>query len=375
MKVAIVGGGFAGLIFAVKLAEAGVRVTVYEEHSAVGVPRHCTGLVSMRTVRLIGDPALSSVENVYELVRLVGRASSVTVLVEGGVARLDRRALEEKLLEKAERLGARIELNSRVDRVSADGSVKARGSWESYDLVLLAEGYMGALRRALGLTHEPRVVYGVNRDYLVPARGRAIEVYLGERYPHGFFAWRIPRGSETTLGLGAREKRVATRLLDRLERELALGEPRATYGGTVVLGPPSSRIRAGRVLVVGDAAALNKPLTGGGLYPNALAAEIAGRLIRRGGSLVESVEASVAHVAREMRVLAPIARLAHENPVLVEEALRALERALEGELMRLDYDRHGENLVAVATRILRSRGALGLLNTRALASLASSLLG
>ena len=44
--VVIVGGGPAGLYAGARLAAAGVRTTVLEEHAAVGEPVHCTGVLA-----------------------------------------------------------------------------------------------------------------------------------------------------------------------------------------------------------------------------------------------------------------------------------------------------------------------------------------
>ncbi|HTL00923.1 MAG TPA: FAD-dependent oxidoreductase, partial [Vicinamibacterales bacterium] len=44
--VVIVGGGPAGLYAAARLSAAGFRTTLLEEHSTVGEPVHCTGVLA-----------------------------------------------------------------------------------------------------------------------------------------------------------------------------------------------------------------------------------------------------------------------------------------------------------------------------------------
>ena len=58
--VAVVGAGPAGSRTARDLARAGLRVRLLEEHRAIGVPSHCSGLISLRTLREaeIGEEAV-----------------------------------------------------------------------------------------------------------------------------------------------------------------------------------------------------------------------------------------------------------------------------------------------------------------------------
>src|SRR5437899_6359668 len=58
--VAVVGAGPAGSRTARNLARAGLRVRLLEEHRRVGVPSHCSGLISPRTLREaeIGEDAI-----------------------------------------------------------------------------------------------------------------------------------------------------------------------------------------------------------------------------------------------------------------------------------------------------------------------------
>src|SRR5204862_6664645 len=54
--VVVVGAGPAGLYTALRTAEEGLEVVVLEEHEDVGVPTHCTGLISGETNSLYKIP-------------------------------------------------------------------------------------------------------------------------------------------------------------------------------------------------------------------------------------------------------------------------------------------------------------------------------
>ena len=68
----VIGGGPAGLITASELAQARSSVLVLEEHSQVGLPDHCAGLVSISGLERIGiKPSPRSIQNLVSGARLV----------------------------------------------------------------------------------------------------------------------------------------------------------------------------------------------------------------------------------------------------------------------------------------------------------------
>ena len=54
--VVIVGGGPAGLYAGLRLARAGWRVDLYEEHHDIGEPVHCTGVLARDAFDEFGLP-------------------------------------------------------------------------------------------------------------------------------------------------------------------------------------------------------------------------------------------------------------------------------------------------------------------------------
>ncbi|RLI28052.1 hypothetical protein DRO50_03625, partial [Candidatus Bathyarchaeota archaeon] len=66
-EVIVVGGGVCGLFCSLVLAKLGVDVTVFEEHERIGVPSHCAGHLSIRSLEKLGVYPLPRkiVENEY----------------------------------------------------------------------------------------------------------------------------------------------------------------------------------------------------------------------------------------------------------------------------------------------------------------------
>src|SRR2546428_4127282 len=52
--VIVAGAGVAGCMAAIEASKQGVRVGLFEEHPQVGVPSHCSGVVSLSGLKLLG---------------------------------------------------------------------------------------------------------------------------------------------------------------------------------------------------------------------------------------------------------------------------------------------------------------------------------
>ncbi len=352
--VAIVGAGYAGLVLAWKLAKAGVKVTVYEEHgeNRIGQPRHCTGLVSVRVVE--GLDAWRLVLDKYKTVELAAGEDTVALRPRGGVYRLDRVGLEKLLYERSIEAGARFEFNAKVERVDPEkGDVYVDGHARRHGFIAVATGSLGSVR-GLEFVARPRKLTGWNIIY---ASGRAppeatIRVDFTRGLSTGFFAW-ILKTSAGVLAGSAAAPGDAGLVRRRLEEAYSLRDRLDAYGGVVLAGPPASPLVQGRVVLVGDAGGLVKPLTGGGLYPGLVVAGLAASMLNRGvnpgRALFEAVERVAARLRRQYRV----ARVLHSDPGLVEEGIRYARNTGLGERLSdiIDYDAHESVGLLIASRL------------------------
>jgi geranylgeranyl reductase family protein len=284
--VAVIGGGPGGLHAASLLARAGFGVTLLEEHGEVGQPVHCTGVLADDAFGEF-DLTRAAVLNTLSTARFFSPAgfeiSYTTPGVEAHV--VDRRMLDSTIAQRAiqsgveMRVGCRVrnlEPTSRGMRVDVDGGepVHARA-------IVLACGASYGLQRRFGLGLPPVSLNSAQIE--VPAsRSGEVEVYFGADVAPGGFAWTVPvsRPSGRFVRVGLMCEGDASTFFHYFVARVrgswgippgALCEPRRRFLPLSTL----ARTFASRLLVVGDAAGLVKPTTGGGIYYSLVSATLA----------------------------------------------------------------------------------------------------
>jgi geranylgeranyl reductase family protein len=282
--VAVVGAGPAGSRTARGIARAGFRVALLEEHRRIGVPSHCSGLISPRTLALgeMGDGiVINRVRGAY-IHAFGGREVALGTEDVRAVA-IDRIRWDELLAEQAQAAGAEMIRARLVGAEREDGRVRLRCQRDGHDLTLTARLVVGAdgahsrVARTLGLPKPRESVYalGLEGRLRVP-RPDFVHVFVGRQLAPSWFGWIIPLGDDRVrAGIGCdfshRPIVCYRRLVEafpHLFDNLQVGH---MYGGTIPTGF-APRTYADNVMLVGDAAGQVKPLSGGGIYTGLVAA-------------------------------------------------------------------------------------------------------
>jgi geranylgeranyl reductase family protein len=282
--VAIVGGGPAGLFAARALARAGIGVDLFEEHREIGEPVHCTGVLAREAFddfSLSRSPVLNELRTVRFFAPSGDTVQYSTPAVEAVV--IDRAKFDQRLAAEAEEAGARLH-RARVTalQVHRHGvTVCTRDSVLHARASILACGASYALQRKLGLGM-PQLMLNSAQMELPADEVGPVEVHFGSDLAPGGFAWAVPveRPDRTSVRIGVMCEGDAARYFrqiletvrDRWGVRLSSGmQPRQKV---LPLGP-IARTYADRVLVLGDAAGLVKPTTGGGIYYSLVSAQLA----------------------------------------------------------------------------------------------------
>jgi len=308
--VIVVGGGPVGSYTALNLAKLGIKTTVFEEHPSIGLPSHCAGHISIRSLRSMGLYPLPDgiVENTFCAANFhspMGAKFSLHLSCPVTAA-LNRARFDQYLAKKAQEAGASFVLNSRVQSLLMDNgfvkgvNVKQIDGVEeqvSSKIVLDAEGVSSRLLRQAGLKalKHSGLVYAVEAevDKVQDVMLDAVEVYFGKAYAPGFYGWLIPRpDGSAKVGLATNHgdpREYLKRLMFRhpvASKQLAKAKITQVGYHAITLGGPINRSYADGFLAVGDCASQVKPTTGGGvifgLTCAKTAAEVASQALKKG---------------------------------------------------------------------------------------------
>jgi len=293
--VIVVGGGPCGSFSALAAARLGVDVMVCEEHKEIGVPSHCPGHVSLSGLKRFGlDLPVEVVENeIKGAVFYSPSGHEFRVKFASPVICVLNRALFDKFLANlAEEAGVKYRLGTRVESLFLDAgqvkgvSVKEKEVLES-NIVIDCEGCSSTLLKKAGFPtlDKSMVVKGVEAevDKVEDVNHDMVEVYFGQKYAPGLFAWIIPRpDGSAKVGLATKIDNPKTYLQnfvshnpkakDKLRRSRFVS---VSYH-PITLGGPLTKTYHDGLLIVGDAASQVKPTTGGGVVMGLNCAKIAG---------------------------------------------------------------------------------------------------
>jgi geranylgeranyl reductase family protein len=287
----VAGAGPAGSAVARDIASHGFSVLLLEEHSVIGQPLHCSGLVTPRTLALakVGKQVVQN-----EIRGAIIQSPLGKQLPIGGnrvhALAIDRVLLDQAMASQAQEMGAELLLGARFLRLERDdGLVKAcverRGRCTRVltKLLIGADGAQSNVAKQLGVHTLDRTVLGLAAEVRAKAEARdRVTVLVDKDVAPGWFAWVIPLddgrlriGTGTANGLKPIDsfRRLCARLPQYFRGDAVLG----LAGGRIPLWSPT-RLYSENVLLVGDAARQVKPTTGGGVFMGLVGATHAARV-------------------------------------------------------------------------------------------------
>ena len=269
--ILIVGAGPAGSLAALLLGKEN-EVILAEEHQALGYPVQCAGLISDRCYESYRKYCRihRALENKIEGAVFFSPSGDYFTAF-GDAYVVERKVLDEMLLERASEF-AEVSVKTKVKFEGGNPVVADRKIFP--DFLIGADGVNSEVARAFGF-ERPEIMTALQIEAkFEPFDENFVEIYLGRAYSD-FFAYAIPLGDTARIGVIAKGNALGY-LQNLIKRHPSVsrrfrGSILELNSGTI----PSELVRfvKQKVALIGDAAGMVKPHTGGGLYYLLFAAE------------------------------------------------------------------------------------------------------
>jgi len=305
-EVVVVGAGPAGCLAAKYAAKNGAKTLIIEEHASIGSPVQCAGLLSVNAVReceIAPDSRFHPITGAF-----VYAPDGRRICIAGDEIKayvVDRRLFDRTLAQDAICAGAEILMRTRAVGMDipdpgnrADHRkvlhILTEGEPDTIeaDVVIGADGIRSHVARWAGIDTPETILSGAQLSTVYDFDdSHFVEIFPGSCAP-GFFAWAVPYHDGARIGLAVRpgpQQRagaVTGSAWDHLQRlvsehRIISGKCHSGISGIVLGGIPigvPQKAAADGVLITGDAAGQVKPTSGGGVYPGAICAKIAGKI-------------------------------------------------------------------------------------------------
>ena len=350
--VIIVGAGPTGGRTATHLASLGHRVLMLEEHSEIGRPFQCAGLVTPKALHEVGlyDSILEEVDGA----RIHGPNGKLVPVGTDGKLRtyvVCRKKFDQGVVQQAMESGASLWLNSQPrsadvtpEKVTLNIDNNGVEMTLNCKLLIGCDGAHSWTRRNFKMGRPKEMMIGFQVEILgYKGTDRWLEMYSGSEIAPGFFAWVIPSGfGSHRIGIWSTPERLKGRSVEQCYDDLIqhpLWKERfqgikeiARFCGPIPSGMVKKTV-GNRVMLLGDAAGMAKPTTGGGIGPG----------FKQIKGILQPLSKAISDDQLSEKNLKKITSKHFQAMKKDQDKARALRNLLVSDVNDKDLDKHFEN--------------------------------
>jgi len=302
-RIVVVGGGPVGLYSAylIKKKNPNILVTLFEEHSEIGKPVCCSGLLGIDGLKktdllkyiIIND----CVDNKIKGANIYGPYKAyLNVLSKTEKAYVvDRSKFDKKIRDLALSVGVEIVYNSRVvdikdNTVFVNNLDKNSSAEYKFDFLVGADGPNSIVRKTFFPEYkdiEKEFIIG----YQIYVEGEftknKVDLYFND-FSRGLFSWVVPEsGSSAKIGIGVsllpdskKTNNPKAQLYEFIKKNNIIYDKEIGFCSSLLpISKPLSNFVKDNVIIIGDAGCFVKVTTGGGVNFGLMSAKIAAKAL------------------------------------------------------------------------------------------------
>ncbi|HLD15514.1 MAG TPA: NAD(P)/FAD-dependent oxidoreductase [Candidatus Nanoarchaeia archaeon] len=274
----IIGAGPAGNYLAYLLAKDH-EVNVHEEHSKIGYPIQCTGILTSHLHDLLRISKKFLV-NTISKVKVYSANNEVSLKLREKNYVVHRTKFDSYIADMAKDEGTKYFLNSKFIGCELGKQINLKfndGKQSKTDILVGADGPHSSVARSVGIYGKRRFYNGLQATIKKDFEKNLVEFYLGDRY----IGWVVPENEEyARVGISAEND--SAKHLNELFKRVG-GKITARQAGAIPIYDENIKTQfENRIFLLGDAATQVKASTHGGIIPGMIAATELNKAIRTG---------------------------------------------------------------------------------------------